>query len=231
MKNTSDYTLLSGTSAIYIDGTFVGKTGFPTLGPEEDFTCAVGYVSAHFSAYDHLIIFGRHRIDPSIRVIYHKHSKKTSQTGLITKSSVTSFTQRITIQNKKSIPLTALRVVDHIPVSDDPDITIKLLQPALPSVPASTASPPPQPGATAKLSEKDIEKLSLHQGPEVEVASGVTAHWYIGEDAGEGQGKLLGSDGAILWTCRIPEQGKIELVLAWEVIAPASARVRGLEYH
>ena len=198
IKNASEYTLLSGAGSVYVDGSFISKSTIPAVSPGESFDCALG-------------------LDPAIRIVYHPLSKKSAKSGFYTKTSVTSYTQRITIHNTKSRTVADLRIVDQIPVSADEKIVVKLFNPPLPSVQANV-------GGSIKAGEKSVN----NSGVKVRVAQGVLAQWGDGtEDAtavDEGT-TAVGKDGKLSWICEVPSQGKMNVMLQWEVSAPAQAHV------
>ncbi|KAF8648982.1 hypothetical protein AX16_006096 [Volvariella volvacea WC 439] len=112
ITNSSDYTLLSGSASVYVNGSFIAKSNVPLVSPEENFECSLG-------------------LDSTIRVTYHPQTKKTSQTGFYSKSSTRLFTQRLSIFNSKQITISNLRILDHFPVSQHQDIVVKLISPPL----------------------------------------------------------------------------------------------------
>ncbi|KAF8340034.1 hypothetical protein F5887DRAFT_979609 [Amanita rubescens] len=198
IKNASEYTLLSGIGSIYVDGSFISKSNIPAVSPGESFDCALG-------------------LDPAIRIIYHPLSKKTAKSGFYTKTSVTSYTQRISVHNTKSITITDLLIMDQIPVSTDEKIVVKLFTPSLPTVQGNIGS-------------TKGEKSANNAGTKVKVAQGVVAQWGDGtEDAAtvEDGETAVGRDGKLSWVCDVSPQGKIGLALQWEVTAPAQAHVIG----
>lgn len=107
-------------------------------------------------------------------------------------------------------------IIDQVPVSEDEQIKVKLVSPALTVGPTAGES-------TSKDKDKDkaLQKLS--------VAKGVMAQW-DGTDELEtdGSAEALGKNGKVNWVCSVPQQGKVNLVLQWEVTAPLSATVLGL---
>jgi len=167
------------------------------VSPGESFDCALG-------------------LDPAIRITYHPLSKKTAKSGFYTKTSVTSYTQRISVHNTKSITITDLLIVDQIPVSTDEKIVVKLFTPSLPTVQANTGS--------TKAGEKSANNAST----KVRVAQGVVAQWGDGTEdvaAVEDGATAVGKDGKLSWVCDVSPQGKIGLALQWEVTVPAQAHV------
>ncbi|KAJ2921389.1 hypothetical protein H1R20_g15700, partial [Candolleomyces eurysporus] len=112
IQNASEYVLLKGPANVYVDGSFIARSTIPAVSPEEKFECALG-------------------IDPAIRITYHPLAKKLSQSGLLSKSKVYSYTRRFTIHNTKSSTVEGVKIIDQIPVSEDATITVKLHSPAL----------------------------------------------------------------------------------------------------
>jgi len=153
-------------------------------------------------------------LDPSIRVTYHPRVKKVSQTGFYTKTSNHTFSQRITIFNTKSSAINDFKVIDQIPVSEDDKIDVKLVDPSL-VLPNPTTTP---------RNNNDGEARAL---PPVKVSNGVIAQWEGADEPGFDV-ESLGKDGKFNWVCSIPAQGKVNLLLAWEVSVPTRANVVGL---
>ncbi|KAL4259574.1 Conserved hypothetical protein CHP02231 [Pleurotus pulmonarius] len=210
VKNASEYTLLPGEASIYVDGSFISKSNIPSVAPQGSFDCSLG-------------------IDPSIQVTYHPLIKNASRSGFYTKSSKHSYNQRVTVVNTKTQPVGNLKVLDRIPISEDSQITVKLLSPSLslPSISAAvgTISLPSISEDTASTKTKDDAERPLM--PPVKVSSGVAAQW-DGADDPQGDITALGKDGKLNWLCSIPPQGTVNLSLQWEVLAPASITVDGL---
>ncbi|KAF8999129.1 hypothetical protein BDQ17DRAFT_1246877 [Cyathus striatus] len=149
-------------------------------------------------------------IDSSIRAEYHPINEKTSNSKFLSipfKAKVTkhTFTQTISVVNTKSYPVSGVKISDHIPVSDDSSIRVTLLSPSL-----------PVPGK----SELDLKKV-------VTVSPGVVVQWDEGNSgAGWDTRSINGAeDGLMSWTCTIPAESKVELVLRWEVKAPKGKTV------
>ncbi|KAL0946220.1 hypothetical protein HGRIS_012479 [Hohenbuehelia grisea] len=191
VKNASEYTLLSGNASVYVDGSFISKSSVPAVSPQESFECPLG-------------------LDPSIRLTYHPVEKKASKSGFYSKTATQTFTQRITIHNTRSIAIEDLKIVDHIPISEDAQITVKLVAPALTT-----------PSNTGTLGGKGTRP------DPVKVSEGVVAQWDGAEEA-EAELTSLGKDGKLNWVCSVPAQGKVNLQLQWEVASPASITVTGL---
>ncbi|KAF8989094.1 hypothetical protein BDQ17DRAFT_1373562 [Cyathus striatus] len=189
VHNDSDYPLLKGAASVYVNGSFTARSEIPHVSPQERFNCALG-------------------VDPSIHVIYHPRDKKRSQSGFYTKSNNHIFEQRISLVNAKSCAVTNVKIIDHIPVSEESTISVKLLSPALP------------------IADPTSDKRNIDMSKVIQVAKGIVAQWEKGD--GNAEVDKLGSDGKLSWNCNIPAQGKVNLVLSWEVAAPADKVITGL---
>ncbi|KAJ6554999.1 hypothetical protein DFH09DRAFT_577671 [Mycena vulgaris] len=196
ITNASEYTLLGGTASIYVDGSFISRSDVPPVSPKESFDCPLG-------------------VDPSIRITYHPVIKKLSRSGFYTKTATHVFSQRITVFNTKSIPIERLKIVDHIPTSQNTQIEVKLTSPTL-TLPSDAGG-------------SNIKAPKNSSAPQVlSVAPGVKAQW-DGVDEPDCAVESLGLDRKLNWICAVPSQAKINLALEWEVtVSPASAHVIGL---
>ncbi|KAJ7054048.1 hypothetical protein C8F01DRAFT_1362382 [Mycena amicta] len=112
VTNASEYTLLSGEASIYVDGSSISRSCVPPVSPQESFDCPLG-------------------LDPSVRITYHPVLKDRTESGFCNKTATHTFSQRITIHNTKTVPLSRLKDIDQIPTSQDSQIEVKLLSPAL----------------------------------------------------------------------------------------------------
>jgi hypothetical protein len=134
----------------------------------------------------------------------------SSESGFYNKSRTQSFSQRISIQNTKTVAIEGLKITDHIPVSQDANITVKLIDPAL-VLPAAS---------TLKLTGKGTT-------PTVQVSEGVVAQWNGSEDLNCDL-NALGKNGRVDWLCAIPALGTVNLLLQWEVTTTQKAEIYGL---
>ncbi|KAJ3512382.1 hypothetical protein NMY22_g15349 [Coprinellus aureogranulatus] len=132
IKNNSEYTLLAGPSSVYVDRSDVAKSAISLVSPQETFTCALWYVSPFppFVISTHRPLL---RLDPSIRLSTPPQTKNFSTSGLLSKTSLTSFTQRITMHKTTATAIKDLKILARIPVSQDAQINVKLVSPSLPS--------------------------------------------------------------------------------------------------
>ena len=186
---------------------FPGRT-YRSLAPRKALTVRSG-MSIFNDIPALIVLIHSHRLDPSVRVVYHPLRTKISQSGFYSRNRVQTFSQRITIHNTKSTPFSDFKVIDAVPVSESSQITVKLISPALvlPEPPAS-----------------DAERK---QPPPLQVGEGVVAQWEGADEPGFDL-EALGRDGKLNWVCSIPSQGKVNLLLSWEVVAPARLTIEGL---
>ena len=133
--------------------------------------------------------------------------KMSSESGYYNKSRTQSFSQRISVQNTKTIAIEGLKITDHIPVSQDANISVNLISPAL-TLP------------TLKLTGKATP-------PKVRVSEGIIAQWN-GSDDPNGDFSALGGNGRIDWLCAIPAFGTVNLLLQWEVTTTRKIAIYGL---
>lgn len=153
--------------------------------------------------------------------------KRVSQTGFYFKSSNHVYTQRIAIHNTKSTALKPLKIVDQTPVSEDSQITVTLHNPdfrdnSVETGPGSTLKSRNFPALRDRNSAKSTARAltPFH----VNVSNGVVAFW-SGTDESGGGFEALGKDGKFDWSCSVPAQGKVNLVLHWEVKTPLKAKI------
>lgn len=182
-----------------MDGSFISKSHVPAVSPQESFDCPLGYVF-RLASMDYLTN-NSSSLDPSIRVTYHPRTKTVSTSGFYDKTKTSSYMQRITIFNTKPVTIHNLKIADQFPVSQNDQIAVKVISPPL-SVSAMSESPVP-------------------------ISNGVVAQWEGADDRAV-ELSSLGKNGQFDWICSVPAQGKINLLMKWEVSAPESVTVVGL---
>lgn len=111
VKNTSEFALLAGHANVFLDNNFVAKTYLNSYSPQEELNLSLG-------------------VDPAVKIDYKPVKKYSTQHGLVSKTSLTTYVQLIEIkntgQNKAKILL-----IDNLPLSSDDKIQVKLLEPNL----------------------------------------------------------------------------------------------------
>ncbi|KAH8810146.1 hypothetical protein DL96DRAFT_1716865 [Flagelloscypha sp. PMI_526] len=184
IRNESEYTMLGGDANIFLDGVFIGSTSVPGMSPQEKFDCSLG-------------------LDPTVRTVYAPLQKKSSTASNFltqTKTSTTIYTQRIEVTNTKpATTLSSVRIIDHVPVSQNSEVLVKLVKPSLAAI------------DTIKEKTK-VEKVTVLDKPTT-----ILAYWSLAD----------GSDGKLEWMLpNLPPKEKVELVLSWEVTAPEKVRLQ-----
>jgi hypothetical protein len=137
-------------------------------------------------------------------------NRTTNQSGFSflgkdSKQSVAAHSQRITIRNSRPAAVTALRVLDHVPVSTDASIKVSVLSPD---------GLGPLEGATSPRNENSDENKHKDRAW-TNVKKGVRARWANLD---------VGGEGVVEWVCEIQPNEEDQLELSWEVSAPAGQR-------
>ena len=83
---------------------FAFQTEIKAVSPSEEFTCCLG-------------------IDPALRVLYKPLVKRHDQSGLLTKSKVTTYEQRMEIRNTH-LEAVKILVIDQLPLSLEEKIKV-----------------------------------------------------------------------------------------------------------
>lgn len=109
VTNTSEYSLLAGPANVFLDNNFIAKTDLKSYSPQEEFFCSLG-------------------VDPAIRIDYKPVKKFKAHSGLLSKTTTTTYHQVIEIKNTTSLTAKVL-VIDQLPLSNDDKINVKLLEP------------------------------------------------------------------------------------------------------
>ncbi|KAK0414120.1 hypothetical protein QR680_007154 [Steinernema hermaphroditum] len=108
--NNSEFPLIEGDAAVYLNHNFVAKTHLKAVAPREKFTCSLG-------------------VDNTVKVAYKAPQKFNTESGMFSKQATVTYTQHITIQNNKaSEPITIL-IKEHVPRATDDKLKVKLLEP------------------------------------------------------------------------------------------------------
>uniref|UniRef100_A0A0B7A8M9 DUF4139 domain-containing protein n=1 Tax=Arion vulgaris TaxID=1028688 RepID=A0A0B7A8M9_9EUPU len=107
--NTSQYTLLSGRTNIFLDNSFVAKAEINSVAPKEEFECSLG-------------------VDPGLRVDYKPVVKVNSSSGIISKTQCITHEQAIEIKNIHDYNVKVL-IRDNLPRSLDEKIKVNLISP------------------------------------------------------------------------------------------------------
>jgi uncharacterized protein (TIGR02231 family) len=105
--------LLPGQVSLFRDSVFVGNGWLPLLAPEEQ----------------HELGFG---VDDSIRVRHALVEEKRGETGIISTAKTDARSYRISVKNLHERPM-QVAVIDHVPVSQNADITVELTGKTAPS--------------------------------------------------------------------------------------------------
>jgi hypothetical protein len=146
------------------------------------------------------------RVDSSIKITFPPQSKKLATSGILSKTKTHAYTQRITVQNNKSKPIVHFTIIDHVPVSENSSINVKLIQPTLPS-----------PG------NSDPVEMKKWYG----AGNGLWSRWAPLEGNEEELSSAKG-EGKIEWRCELQGGKGTTLVTEWQVSAPASEQIVGL---
>ncbi|KAL0567781.1 hypothetical protein V5O48_014218 [Marasmius crinis-equi] len=201
IKINFEFALQAGTTSVYVDGSFISKSDMPAVSPQESFDCPLG-------------------LDQSVRITYHPVSKKSTTSGLYSKSTSYVYIQRLTVHNTKTIDVPFIKIVDQIPVSEDSAINVKLVSPglklpggggavAVAALESSAATLGKSTSSSAKKSDSTVgytratsvsvaDVIVSSAGPNVKVANGIMAQW-DGADEESVDGDALGRDRKINW--------------------------------
>jgi hypothetical protein len=228
-----------GPADVYIDGEFVSSRHVPALGLNESFLCPLG-------------------IDTSIQITYPP-VQTTTTTLAPTKDKFSLFKrkspechpvthyrylQHIAVHNDKiSTPVTRLKIVDQIPVANDAQIRVKLLNPPLPLL-AFKSSNAGRNGdgvlrrlgvALGLISKPNLKSDTPGQWPEPLVHN----YKQVVLDASEGASVIAQWDHStagyhshcsrnLSWLCSLPAQGAVNLTLEWEVVLTSMSGRNGM---
>ncbi|KAJ7208926.1 hypothetical protein GGX14DRAFT_453628 [Mycena pura] len=220
-----------GPADVYLDGEFVSLRHVPALGLNESFSCPLG-------------------VDTSVKITYPPVQSTTTtpappkaRSSIFKRNSPEShpakhhrYLQHITVHNDHfSTPVTRLKIVDQIPLANDAQIRVKLLDPSLP-LPVFKSSNVKHHGggvlrrlgAALGLISKPKRYIS-RQPPEPLVDN----YKQVVLDAPEGASVIAQWDYStagyhshssrnLSWLCSLPAQGTVDLTLEWEVVLTAT---------
>ncbi|TKR88158.1 hypothetical protein L596_012444 [Steinernema carpocapsae] len=110
--NSSEFPLLEGEAAVYLNHSFVAKTQVKSVAPGEKFTCSLG-------------------VDNAVKVTYKPAHKFNTESGMFNKQASVANTQLISIQNNKQTEGITIIVREHIPKATDEKIKVKVLSPTI----------------------------------------------------------------------------------------------------
>lgn len=108
-QNTTDYPLLAGQLNIFMDGRFIATGKLKTTMPTEKFKIDLG-------------------ADEAIKVTHKELKRFTEKTGFTNSGERITYNYLIGLQNNKNKAVT-INIKDHIPMSQDEKIKVKLLAP------------------------------------------------------------------------------------------------------
>lgn len=108
-KDSTDYPLISGTTNVFLDNSFVASSSISTVFPGEEFETYLG-------------------TDEAIKAERKLEKQFTESTGLLSRKTKTTYDFLITVENDKKVSLD-IDVKDQIPVSKDEKIVVELLAP------------------------------------------------------------------------------------------------------
>ncbi|KAG8707166.1 hypothetical protein FRC08_000670 [Ceratobasidium sp. 394] len=185
--NTSEFTLLPGAARVLLNSNFVAKTHMEHVAPNDSFKISLGSDPALRVTY------------PPVRTLNHT----TPQSTFLSRKEdanrrIATYSQRITIRNPSSTIAPGLHVYDHIPVSTDTVINVKVL---LPSGLGPVVLPANE--TSSKRNSKSRDWVQIRQG--------LKARWAPLD---------VGGEGTVEWVCDLGVAEEIGLELSWEVSAP-----------
>jgi uncharacterized protein (TIGR02231 family) len=112
ITNTSSLPLLPGMASIYLNNSFISVTNLKSILPGEEFRCSLG-------------------IDPSLKVEYKPCSRLNEQVGFMTKNSLCTHEQIVSLRNAKASQSALITIREPIPKAVDEKIKICVLSPDL----------------------------------------------------------------------------------------------------
>ncbi|CAJ0602904.1 unnamed protein product [Cylicocyclus nassatus] len=110
ITNTTPFPLPPGDAAVYLNNGFVTKTHLRAVPPGEEFRCSLG-------------------TDPSIKIDYKTPTISQEQVGFMSKSTLITHEQMISLRNAKATQAVQLTVKEQIPKSTDEKIKVCIVSP------------------------------------------------------------------------------------------------------
>ena len=110
VTNTTEFPLIAGEIALFLDGNFVSRSSVKMVAPGEKFVLNLG-------------------VDDAISIKRKLLNRLREDTGLISKRVRTTYDVLITVQNNRKTAETIV-VKDQVPISRDERIVVTLLEPA-----------------------------------------------------------------------------------------------------
>ncbi|EPB74396.1 hypothetical protein ANCCEY_06517 [Ancylostoma ceylanicum] len=107
VTNTTPFPLPPGDAAVYLNNGFVTKTHLRAVPPGEEFRCSLG-------------------VDPSIKVDYKTPTIHHEQVGFMSKSTLITHEQVVSLRNAKATQSVQVTVKEQIPKSTDEKIKVRL---------------------------------------------------------------------------------------------------------
>ena len=198
MKNTSDYTLMSGDVNVFMNNSYVTSAFisvriklFHTLiywtntlvkrvSPQESFTCPLG-------------------VDPNVSVTMQPQFDEISGPGcriFSSKPIKTTKSRSVTVKNASGLTVQRLILKDQVPITSDQKVKVHITSPiGLPNI-----------------KERSLKEVSVD-------GNKVKARWSPWNQNDEKNG-YANEEGFIDWICRVDAGETLNFKLCWEVKAP-----------
>ncbi|PAV64534.1 hypothetical protein WR25_01636 [Diploscapter pachys] len=112
VTNTATFPLLPGPAAIYLNNSFIAKTHLRAIAPGEEFRCSLG-------------------ADPAVKVEQKSPTTCHEQVGFMSKSTLVTHEQVISLRNAKVAQSVQITVREQIPKSVDEKIKVAIISPEI----------------------------------------------------------------------------------------------------
>jgi len=117
-KNPCDFCFLQGPSNVFVDGSFVAKCPMEYTAAGQEFSFFLGP-------------------DKDLRVVYRTPSSVADKKGIVFKNNLDTFVGEIRVKNNKDTEV-KLTIQDQLPKSTSSEVTVTLVEPAIPQTPNVT---------------------------------------------------------------------------------------------